>query len=121
MITLTTPAQINSVLGGNAPVGYNRTVLAPIVMDPVARKITGTLRLTSSTVPDMPVITGSMTIDLGPGSLEVRVEQLDFYRKLQLSGPQITTVQGWINTAQNNIEAGLIAVGVIAGTQSTGA
>lgn len=121
MITLTTPPQINSVLGGNAPVGYNHLVLAPFTMDAFTRKITGTLRITSTTNPEMPVIVGSMSIDLGPGALKVRVEQLDYYRELILSGAQINAVQGWINSAQNAIEAGLISVSVISGTQSTGA
>lgn len=121
MITLTTPAQINSVLGGNVPVGYNHLVLSPFTMSPEERHVVGSLRLTATTNPEMPVILGSLSIQLGPGSMEVRVEQLDFYRKLTLSGAQITTVQGWINSAQNSIEAGLVAVGVIAGTQSAGA
>jgi hypothetical protein len=121
MITLTTPAQINSVLGGNAPVGYNHLVLSPITMSPFDRTLSGALRLTSTTNPEMPVIQGSLSILLGPATMEVRVEQLDFYRKLTLSAPQIAAVQGWINTAQNNIEAGLVGVGVIQGVQSTGA
>lgn len=109
------------MLGGDAPVGYNHLVLSPINLSPVDRTVTGQLRLTSTTNPEMPVIQGALSILLGPGTLEVRVEQLDFYRKLALSAGQITAVQGWINTAQNNIEAGLITVGVINGTQSTGA
>lgn len=121
MIALTTPAQINSVLGGNVPVGYDHLVVSPFTMSPTDRTITGTLRLTSTAVTTMPVITGSLSILLGPATMEVRVEQLDFYRKLQLSGAQIATVQGWVTNAQNAIESGLVAVGVIAGTQGTGA
>lgn len=121
MITLTTPAQINSVLGGSAPVGYDRLVLNPFQMDPSALTVVGTLQLTSSSTPSMQVITGRLTINGGAGTLEIEVSQLDFYRRIQLSGPQITSVTSIIRNAQNALESGLISLGVIAGTQSTGA
>jgi hypothetical protein len=121
MITLTTPAQINSVLGGNAPVGYDHLVLVPFTMDPSALTVNGTLRLTSSGNPTMQPILGRLSINGGSGVLEVQVEQLDFYRRLQLSGPQISSVTTIIRNAQNALEAGLIGLSVIAGVQSTGA
>lgn len=121
MITLTTPPQINSVLGGNAPVGYNKLVLTPFTMDPFNRRIIGNLRMTSTTNPEMPEIIGSMSIDLTSALLIVSIQQLDFYQRKTLSGAQMSTVQGWINSAQNSIENGLIAINVIAGTQTTGA
>ena len=121
MITLSQPAQINSVLGGNAPVGYDILVLSPFTMQPVEKRITGTLRLSASVNPNMPIIQGNLTIDTATGVLEVRVEQLDFYQRVALTTAAITTVQGWINNAQNAIEGGLLSVGVIAGVQATGA
>ena len=51
MITLQTPPSINSVLGGNVPVSYNKLVIAPFTMDPVGLSITGTLQLSSTSVP----------------------------------------------------------------------
>lgn len=121
MITLTTPAQINSVLGGNAPVGYNHLVLAPFTMDPLTLLVTGTLQLTSTTNPEMQAITGSLRINASSGELVVQVAQLDFYRRIQLSAGQITSVRNIISNAQNALESGLVSLGVIAGTQSTGA
>jgi hypothetical protein len=111
MITITNPATVNSILGGNAPVGYSKLV---------ERTITGELRLTSTTSPEMPVIQGRLSIQLNTGILEISVQQLDFYRKLGMTAPQIATVQGWITNAQNAIEAGLISVNVVAGVQAAG-
>jgi hypothetical protein len=123
MITLTTPAQINSILGGSAPVGYNKLVLTPFQMDPVALTITGTLRLTSSGAPDMQPILGRLNIrsDGSTAVLEIEVGQLDFYRRIRLEGAQNTAALTIITNAQNAIEVGLINLGVIAGVQGTGA
>lgn len=121
MITLTTPPQINSVLGGSAPIPYNRLVLAPFTMDPSTLLVTGTFKLTSTGNPQMQAITGTLRINNSSGVLTVEVPQLDFYRQVQLSGPQITSVNSIISNAQNALEAGLVSLGVIAGTQSAGA
>lgn len=123
MITLTTPPAINSVLGGNAPVAYNKLVIGPFTLDPVtlSNGVRGTVRLTSTASPTMQPINGTLTIDASTGVLTIEVAQLDFYRKVQLSGAQLTSVQNIITNAQNSLEAGLVSLGVIAGTQSTGA
>ena len=121
MITLTTAHTVNSVLGGNTPVGYNHQVISPFTLNPVTRKVDGTVRLTSIASPEMDVIFGTLSIDLGPGILLIKVEQLNFQRRVQLSAGQITAVQNVINNAQNALEAGLITLGVVAGVQSTGA
>lgn len=120
MITLTTPPQINSILGGDAPVGYNKLVISPITLDPVGTAIQGTLKLTSTASPDMTTITGSLRINLATSELIVEVQQLDFYRRVVLTAGQKTSVQTIINNAQNAVEAGLVSLGVIAGTQSAG-
>lgn len=121
MITLTTPSQVNSVLGGNAPIGYNQQVLSPITINPTTRRVDAQIRLTSQSNPEMDVIFGSLSIDLGPGILLIKVEQLNFQRRVQLSAGQIASVQTIINNAQNALEAGLISLGIVAGVQSTGA
>ena len=118
MITLTTPAQINSVLGGNAPVGYDKLVLTPFTITPLDSSISGKLRLTSTTNPEMQEIVGSLQIR--SGELVVEVGQLDFYRRIQLSAAQITSVTNIIRNAQNGIESGLVTLGVISGVQATG-
>lgn len=121
MITLTTPASINSVLGGNVPVAYNHLVISPVTHDPMALTITGTIRMTSTTAPDMQPITGSLNVNASTGKLDVSVPQLDFYRRITMDAPTIQVVRDMINAAQNAVEAGLVGMGVIAGTQTTGA
>ena len=120
-ITLTTPAQINSVLGGSVLIDYDHVVLAPISIDRVANIIIATVRLTSSTNPDMEVINGSLNINAGSGILIFTVPQLDMVRKMQLSAGQVTAVIGIMSNAQDALESGLIGISVIDGIQSTGA
>lgn len=120
MITLTSPPEINSVLGGNTLVPYNRLVLAPFSIDPVTLLINGTVRLISTANPTMQPILGKFTLNNSSGLFTIEVPQLDFVKQLQLSGPQITSVNTIIQNAQNGLEAGMITIGAIAGTQSTG-
>jgi hypothetical protein len=121
MITLTTPTTINSILGGSAPVPYDKLVIGPFTMDPVAQTITGTLRLTSSANASMQPITGSLRISVPAAEVIVEVQQLDFYRRIITSSPQNTAILGWIEAAQAQIENGLIAVSIIAGNRTAGA
>lgn len=120
MITLTTAAQINSVLGGSAPVGYNKLVLSPFTMNPVDQVVQSTVRLTSTANPDMQAIIGSMRISVPEAVLEIQVQQLDFYRRIRLTSPQSTSVLTIITNAQNALENGLITLGLVSGTQSAG-
>lgn len=121
MITLTTPTAINSVLGGNAPVSYDKLVIGPFTMDSINQTITGNLRLTSTANASMQPITGSLRISVPAAEVIVEVSQLDFYRRIITTSPQNTSILGWIETAQKQIEDGLIAVNIIAGTRSAGA
>ena len=123
MITLTTPPQINSILGGNAPINYDKLVIGPFTLDPVilSQGVRGTVRLTSTANPTMQPILGTLSINASTGLLTIEVGQLDFYRQLQLSGAQLTSVQTIITNAQNALESGLISLGVLSGTQSGGA
>ena len=121
MITLTAAHQVNSILGGNTPIGYDHQVLSPITVNPITRRIDAGVRLTSISNPEMDVIIGSLSIDLGPGVLTMKVEQLDFQRRVQLSAGQITAIQTILNNVQNALEAGVITMGIVAGVQSTGA
>lgn len=120
MITLTTPAEVNSVLGGNAPVQYNKLVIGPFTFDPVAMLVSSRVRLTSTGSPSMPAIEGSLTIQTSTAVLEISVERLDFYRRVVLSGPQNDAVMTIIRNAQNALESGLVTLGVVAGVQSAG-
>lgn len=120
MITLTTPPQINSVLGGDAPVPYNKLVLGPFTMDGVTQVINGSLRLTSTTNPQMQAITGSLRISVPSATITVEVAQLDFYRQITTNSGQNDAILGIIETAQGQLETGLINLGVIGGTRSAG-
>lgn len=121
MIILTNPKQVNSILGNSAAlVAYDRIVLSPLTFDPKSLIISAVIRVTSVASSDMQEILGKLDINTSTGKLLIEIPTLDFYRRLTLSGGQITTVNGWINTTQNTIEAGLITVAVMAGVQSTG-
>ena len=121
MITLTIPTPVNSVLGAATTVSYDHLVLSPLTHDPMALTITGTIRLTSTANPDMQAITGSLVVNASTGKMELSVPQLDFFRRITLSPAQIAAVNTMITNAQNAVEAGLVSMGVIAGTQTTGA
>lgn len=121
MITLTTPAEINSVLGGTAPVPYNKLVVAPLRFDAVNQTITGDLRLTATSNASMQPITGNLRISVPGAELVIEVAQLDFYRRVVTSGAQNTAILAIIETAQKGIEDGLVSLGVIAGVRSAGA
>lgn len=120
MITLTTPDQINSVLGGNAPVSYDKLVIAPFTMNGVDQTINAVLRLTSTSSPTMQPIMGSLRVNVPASELIIEVSQLDFYRRITLTGPQNTNILNQIEAAQAQIENGLISLGVIAGIRSAG-
>ncbi len=68
----------------------------------------------------MTEIVGSFEINLNASTLDVTIALLDFRRKINLTAGQVTTVQGWADSAQNDFEGGLITVGVVAGVQSGG-
>lgn len=123
MITLTSPAVINAVLGGSLPVSYDKLVLSSLTHNPVNMTVTGSVLLTATAAPDMQPLTGNLSIwaQLSQGGLEISVTQIDFYRKVKLSSAQAQAVMGMITNAQTAIEAGLISLGIIIGTQTTGA
>ena len=122
MITLTTPAQINSVLGGIALVGYDKLVISPFRFDPINKRIDASIVVTSTTSPDMNAMDGNLTISWNgsTGTLFVSVTQIDFSRRVVLSAGQVTAIQTVVNNAQNALENGLITLGVVSGTQSAG-
>jgi hypothetical protein len=121
MITLTTPPQINSILGGSAPVAYNKLVLGPFDMDPIGQTVTGALRLTSTASPQMQPIIGTLSISVPAATVTVAVQQLDFYRQITTSGAQNTAILNIIEAAQAQLENGLVSLGLIAGVRSAGA
>lgn len=120
MITLTNPAVINSVIGGNSPINYDKFVLSNIRVDPLTSTIRATVNMTSISNPEMDAINGTLVMSLQDNRAIVEVQRLDFYKSANLTTAQQNAVQGLINDTQNAIEAGLIAVNFVSGTQSTG-
>lgn len=122
MITLTTPPTINTVLGGATPVAYQKTTLTNLHVHPPTRRIEADVQMVSTTVPEMPAMLGSLTIDLvgPPPVLIVTVPQLNFYRRLLLTAGQITAVQTIIDNTVNPMEAGLVSLALVAGVQTAG-
>ena len=120
MITLTTPPQINSVLGGTATVNYDKLVIGPFSLNPLTSTISGSVRLTSTANAQMQPIMGTLTISVPNGLLTIEVVQLDFARQIQLNASQINSVNTIIANAQNALESGMITLGIMAGAQSGG-
>jgi hypothetical protein len=120
MITLTSPPAVKSVLGGAGTVAYDKFVLASITYDTVEMSVMATIRITSTASPDMQPIMGRLYVTLANAKLEIQVDQLDYYRRLTLTGPQSTSLQNQIRAAQDSLETGLINIALIAGTQATG-
>jgi hypothetical protein len=120
MITLTLPIPVKIKLGANDSVNYDKMVLDNIELSTTGLTINAAVVITSTAAPTKPAITGSLSIQ--GGTLQIQVERLDFYERIApLSGPQVAAITTIIRNAQNALEAGLISLGVTAGTQSTGA
>jgi hypothetical protein len=120
MITMTTPEVINTVLGGNVPVNYDKIVLSPINFDPVNQLIAANVRMSSTASPNQQTITGTLTVKTLTSELILEVPQISFYRRMLLNTGQNTAISNQIETAQAQVENGVITLGVVAGTRSGG-
>ena len=120
MITLSNAAVINSVIGGNVPIDYDKFVLSALQIDPMTGNIRAQVRLTSISNPEMDAITGTLLIDGNSHRAVIEVSRLDFYKSAVLTTAQQNAVQTIINNAQNAVENGMISIGFVSGTQSTG-
>ena len=119
MITLTIPVPVKIKLGANDSVNYDKMVLDNIEISTTGLTINAIVVITSTAVPTKPPITGALSIQ--GGFLQIQVERLDFYERIQLTNPQITAITTIIRNAQNGLEVGLGSLGVVSGAQSTGA
>lgn len=120
MITLTTPPAINSVIGGNLPVSYDKFKLTSLTFDTTTKNIVAVIEITSTSNPDMTALKGRVEINFAGALAEIQVQQLDFYRRIRLSGLQQNAVSTIITNAQNDVESGLISLGLVSGTQALG-
>ena len=119
MITLTTPAQIATVLGSASKTNYDRMDVTTINYDVLNQNISGSCRIYSSVSPSSQTVFGNYSISAA-GQVQVSIPNLPFFASISLTAPQTTVVQGWISDAQNNVEGGLTSIGVVSGTQSSG-
>ncbi len=121
MITLTTVPLVQSVLGGNAPVGYDKFVVQAVRYEVVDKTITATLRLTSTGSPNMEALTGSLVIRHGAQDAVLSFTSgVLFTRRIALTAGQRTAVQTLLDDAQADIENGVISLGLVEGTRANG-
>jgi hypothetical protein len=122
MIILTNPLSVPVSFGSSTTATYDKIRIVQITSDPLGQQIQALVQLLSSTNPNLAVIRGSLIINLtgATPSVVLQCASLGFTFSDNLTAGQVTTIQGWITTMQNNLEAGIISLGAIAGTQSTG-
>ena len=122
MITLTTPPTIATQLGATSSSSYTKLRIMDILADPVTQAITASIQLIDTANANLPMLTGSLTIITQGNSpmVSISVPALNLSSDVPLTSGAQTTVQGWITALQNNIEAGLVSLALIAGTQSGG-
>lgn len=120
MIILSVAMNVRSVLGSTETVPYDKMILDNIRLGTVTQTAFATVRLTCSTLPAQQPIDGNLTINASEFWLELQIIQLDFFRRITITTGQATTLLNMIRDCQNDIESGLITLGVVAGLQSTG-
>jgi len=122
MITLTTPASVPGELGATSANSYGKLRIVSITADPVSQSISAAIQLQDTANPNLPILPGSLLVTTAGNSPQVAISvpALNIQTVAPLNAAQQATVQGWITTLQNSIEAGLVALSLIAGTQTTG-
>jgi hypothetical protein len=122
MITLTTPPTIATQLGATSSSSYAKMRIMDITADPVAQSISAAIQLIDTANTNLPMLIGSLSIMTqgNSPSVEIAVPALNLSNVVPLTSAEQTTVQGWITALQNNIEAGLVSLALIAGAQSGG-
>jgi hypothetical protein len=122
MITLTTPLTIATQLGATSSSSYAKMRIMDITADPVAQSISAAIQLIDTANTNLPMLIGSLSIMTqgNSPSVEIAVPALNLSNVVPLTSAEQTTVQGWITALQNNIEAGLVSLALIAGAQSGG-
>lgn len=120
MITLTNPIKISNSIGGTTSINYDRFELYNINCDLVNQIINSSVRIISSQSSTAPAIQGVLNIQLqGTPSAMLSIPNLGIFIPMAISGA-VATVVGWMQTFQNNIEAGLVSLGTVTGIQATG-
>lgn len=120
MITLTTVPQVQSVLGGNTPIGYDKLVIGDVRHDIIGKVITAQIRLTSTANTQMEALPGTLIIKHASSEAILTIDHPAFRRRLLLSSPQVTAVQANLDDCQADLENAVISLGIVAGTRSAG-
>jgi|JI10StandDraft_1071094.scaffolds.fasta_scaffold02807_25 hypothetical protein len=118
MITLSTPPQLKTVLGGAGSTAYDKFYLSQIVYDTDRGTINGLGKMTSTTSPDAPVLDARYHIS--GGILEIDVERLNFLARVKMNAGALAAVAAMIAAAQSALEQGMIDLGALSGTQKAG-
>lgn len=120
MITLTNPIKIPNSLGGTTFNSYNKMRIVSIAADPVTQAIIAQVQLMVSSDATQSIIAGSLVINTqGSPNATLQIPAIDVFIGIDINSA-VATIQGWITSLQNNIEAGLVSTGTVTGTQSTG-
>lgn len=120
MITLTTPHAIRTVLGGTAAINFDKVVIAPMTFDGVSQTINGTIRVSSSASPTEPPVMGTFSASVPGAQLLFEIPVLDIRKRVQLDSNLNTALLAQIEVVQQQIENGLLAMGLISGVRSPG-
>jgi hypothetical protein len=122
MITLTNPKVVNTVLGGTATVNYDKLVVTNISYDTINKQISGQVKVTCTLDAAQIPLLGNFSIlpQASPATVTLTIAGFPFNRTINLTGAQQTSVLGWFDTNQAQIENGFISVVMAAGTQATG-
>lgn len=121
MITLTAPHLVRSVLGGSTTTPYDKAVFSSISIDVQTRRIECNVQISSTAIPDMPAVSGRLSINVLSALLELDLNKLGIHRRITLSAGQQAAIQTIINNTQGSLESGVVTLGIIEGTQSVGA
>jgi hypothetical protein len=117
VISLTNPITIAHSLGAVGLPAYDKVVLDSITYSPVRQSITGEV-IVCCRDDSHPVVKGKFEIT--GVSVNITVPALDISQATSLTPEQQVAVKTFIDTAQSQIEQGLCAISLIAGTWSAG-
>ena len=116
-ITLTTPIQQLSILGGTATTSYDTVRVTVISIDTTSNIITARIQILSSAVPSAPSLDGTYTVDPGTLRATLEVGTLRFQQSKTLTGAQAGAVATTVLGIKDQVETSAITFGLVAGAK----
>jgi hypothetical protein len=113
MITLANPVVLTRAFGGLPQNAYDRVSLDNLTYSPAKQSIVGDV-IVSASDDSHPTVKGRFEI-IG-SSVNIIVPELEINQAGSLTPEQLVVVQSYIDTARSQIESGLVAIGMIAGS-----